>query len=132
MERSREIKSKPRLTLPSNWLMIALVGAFLVAAAATAILTYAIVRDLVSTWNTIKIPDFAGEEPQSLEAILPSNLVEQGNMPLQPANGPAPVPWDGNRRVTVLVMGLDYRDWESGQGAPRTTDSAVEPRSSRS
>lgn len=33
---------------------------------------------------------------------------------------PAPVSWDGAERVTVLVMGLDYRDWEDGQGPPRT------------
>ena len=31
-----------------------------------------------------------------------------------------PEPWDGASRVTVLVMGLDYRDWESGDGPPRT------------
>jgi polyisoprenyl-teichoic acid--peptidoglycan teichoic acid transferase len=29
-------------------------------------------------------------------------------------------PWDGASRVTALVMGLDYRDWEAGEGAPRT------------
>lgn len=28
--------------------------------------------------------------------------------------------WDGAQRVTILVMGLDYRDWETGEGAPRT------------
>ena len=34
--------------------------------------------------------------------------------------GPAPIPWDGASPVTVLVMGLDYRDWEAGDGPPRT------------
>lgn len=28
--------------------------------------------------------------------------------------------WDGANRVTVLVMGLDYRDWESGSTASRS------------
>ncbi|NJN44005.1 MAG: hypothetical protein HC806_04280 [Anaerolineae bacterium] len=28
--------------------------------------------------------------------------------------------WDGAERVTILIMGLDERDWESGEGAPRT------------
>lgn len=37
-----------------------------------------------------------------------------------PASTPVPVTWDGAQRVTVLVMGLDYRDWEEDQGAPRT------------
>jgi polyisoprenyl-teichoic acid--peptidoglycan teichoic acid transferase len=39
--------------------------------------------------------------------------------PLQSENGPEPVPWDGANRVTILVMGLDYRDWE-GEGPSRT------------
>ena len=29
-------------------------------------------------------------------------------------------PWDGVGRVNVLVMGLDYRDWSSGEGPSRT------------
>jgi LCP family protein required for cell wall assembly len=28
--------------------------------------------------------------------------------------------WDGTNRVTVLIMGLDYRDWSSGEGPSRT------------
>ena len=31
-----------------------------------------------------------------------------------------PKPWEGGERVTVLLMGLDYRDWEKGEGPPRT------------
>jgi LCP family protein required for cell wall assembly len=31
-----------------------------------------------------------------------------------------PTQWDGSSRVNVLIMGLDARDWETGQGAPRT------------
>lgn len=33
---------------------------------------------------------------------------------------PLPEPWDGAERVTILVMGLDYRDWSSGEGPSRT------------
>ncbi len=28
--------------------------------------------------------------------------------------------WEGSSRVTILVMGLDLRDWEAGDSAPRT------------
>jgi LCP family protein required for cell wall assembly len=31
-----------------------------------------------------------------------------------------PVPWDGTERVTILLMGLDFRDWERNEGPPRT------------
>jgi LCP family protein required for cell wall assembly len=37
-----------------------------------------------------------------------------------PVSGPTPPPWDGANRVTVLVMGLDYRDWSAGEGPPRS------------
>lgn len=28
--------------------------------------------------------------------------------------------WDGGSRVNVLFIGVDYRDWEAGEGAPRS------------
>jgi LCP family protein required for cell wall assembly len=31
-----------------------------------------------------------------------------------------PAAWDGASRVNMLAMGLDFRDWEAGEGAPRT------------
>lgn len=31
-----------------------------------------------------------------------------------------PEAWSGAERVTILVMGLDYRDWSSGEGPSRT------------
>lgn len=34
--------------------------------------------------------------------------------------GPIGEDWDGSTRVTMLVMGLDYRDWESSSSASRS------------
>ena len=31
-----------------------------------------------------------------------------------------PDPWDGSSRVTILIMGLDFRDWQAGDGPSRT------------
>jgi LCP family protein required for cell wall assembly len=31
-----------------------------------------------------------------------------------------PQPWDGSSRVTMLIMGIDYRDWIAGEGSPRS------------
>src|SRR3990170_2127927 len=47
-------------------------------------------------------------------------FVAEGDTPLQPDSGPPSQSWDGESRVSLLVMGLDYRDWEGGEGAPRT------------
>ena len=46
--------------------------------------------------------------------------IQDAQTPLQPVGGPTPEPWDGASRVTLLVMGLDYRDWLAGEGPPRT------------
>jgi LCP family protein required for cell wall assembly len=57
-------------------------------------------------------------------------VVNELGTPL-PANTPAPnpnaplsmptlTPWDGASRVTVLLLGLDYRDWQSGEKYSRS------------
>ncbi len=108
----------PLSMLISNRIAIGLTIAFMLAATVTAYLTFANVRKLVLGWN---FTDIAGimisqdETPEPGEA--PVDIITG---PLQDIGGPTPVPWDGASRVSVLVMGLDYRDWEEDQGAPRT------------
>jgi LCP family protein required for cell wall assembly len=46
----------------------------------------------------------------------PSTLEDTGPLGDQPDL----TPWDGAGRVTVLLLGLDYRDWESGSEASRS------------
>jgi LCP family protein required for cell wall assembly len=36
-----------------------------------------------------------------------------------------PPAWDGAERVTILIMGLDYRDWSAGGDGPSRTDSMM-------
>jgi LCP family protein required for cell wall assembly len=119
MDNSREVKSKPKNPLKSNWLLIGLVAAFLLAGIATVWLTFSAVKDLVSTWNLTSPPGMVLENPQEGNATLPEELTNQGETPLQSAGGPPSVPWDGNSRVNVLVMGMDARDAESDD-IPRT------------
>jgi LCP family protein required for cell wall assembly len=108
----------------AQWLTVALVAAFVIAAAITARLTYVAVRDFVATWRITNLPGIALTEPQKTpDASNPSNPSPQDiTVPLQPSSGPTPEPWDGASRVTLLVMGLDYGDWSSPdrQGPPRT------------
>ena len=57
-----------------------------------------------------------GQSTQAVNAQgtpLPTN-------PNIPASLPTLTPWDGAGRVTILLLGLDYRDWESGSGASRS------------
>jgi LCP family protein required for cell wall assembly len=120
MQQSQEIKSRFRPKLTGRGLTFALLGAFVIASLGTALLTFAIVRDVVASWQGDTIPEFEANRPEALQAALPEALAAQGNLPLQTVEGPAPMPWDGERPISVLVMGLDYRDREAGEGAPRT------------
>ena len=31
-----------------------------------------------------------------------------------------PMPWNGKSRITILLLGLDFRDWQNAVGAPRS------------
>ena len=42
------------------------------------------------------------------------------NAPLQHRNGPAPRSWDGKSRINILLLGVDDRTWNTGDGPPRT------------
>ena len=95
--------------------------AFLVVASVTAVLAFILVRNTVIAWTTTPLDG----RPGSLNAGGPGQGGVEGNVPaptgpLQRETGPTPVPWDGNSRVTLLVMGMDYRDWEDGTDIPRT------------
>ena len=118
MNRSTSQHPKRNLSFQiSNRLLVGLAIAFLIAASLTAYLTFQTVRSLVSSWNLQHLSPFAliqpGDHPPQ---ETPLDLFA----PLQPATGPTPQPWDETSRVTILVLGLDYRDWENNQGAPRT------------
>jgi len=53
------------------------------------------------------------DHPQSVSTPRPLN-------PSAPEVEPELTPWDGAGRVTVLLMGLDYRDWEAGSKYARS------------
>ena len=99
---------------------ILLVLFFLIAAVIIAVFAYRFVRDLVGSWSLTDLPGIQIDAPTP----TPSSP-DQTQAVVVPVDGPAPgvptpEPWDGASRVTVLIMGLDYRDWEANEGAPRT------------
>ncbi len=86
--------------------VLALVGAFYV---------YRFTRQIVATNETFSIPgDPVIQEERSEDEDSSPEPTE-----IPAADLPTPEPWDGVSRVNVLVMGLDYRDWEAGE-TPRT------------
>ena len=110
----RSSKRPPQRQFPS-WLVRVLAGGFILAALFSAYLLFVNVRNLAAAWSGTGLPSFQISRPSE----------EGGSTDDGPVSNPAvldelPAAWDGNERVTILLMGLDYRDWESGDGPPRT------------
>lgn len=99
-------------------LRIVLLAAFGIAALLIGYLTFVAVRDFVSTWRLTSLPGVAISQATSQPGEV--DVVTKPNIPLQAIGGPTPEPWDGAKRVNVLIMGLDYNDWRAGEGPPRT------------
>ncbi len=95
------------------WVAAALVLSALVVGA----LAFVGTRNFVASWEVTNLPGVSiRRDPTS----IPGPEGGPTQPPPQVISGPTPQPWDGASRVTVLVMGLDYRDWEKEEGAPRT------------
>jgi LCP family protein required for cell wall assembly len=112
----------PKLGINTNWLIIGAIAAFALLVGVIAFLAFTRVRDFVASWDITDLPgivvDRGASPTEGVEAGAASPDTDPS--PQQVVIGPEPQPWDGATRVNVLVMGLDYRDWEAGEGAPRT------------
>ena len=95
---------------PKNWIILVVFG---VLGLGLAVGAFIIARNVFSTLTAINLPG----APQT---ILPVTTDEAGNIeiPLALPDAPAAVDlpeWNGKTRITVLFLGLDYRDWEAGE-----------------
>jgi len=120
MAQVQQGNSKNKKTGRTNWIYIGLVVLFFVVAVGAAFLTFSYVKDFVTTWNITDLPGIVvnpGAEPTQNSPDAEPEVIAP---PPAVVIGPEPIPWDGASRVNILVMGLDYRDWLSGEGAPRT------------
>jgi LCP family protein required for cell wall assembly len=99
-------------------LIVGLISLFVIAAIFAAYFAYTKSQDFFLSFNLAQIPGLA------IHATPPVAINNDGIPAATPmptlSSGPAPQAWDGASRVTMLVMGLDYRDWEAGDGPPRT------------
>jgi LCP family protein required for cell wall assembly len=95
--------------------LLCLLGLTLILAAYFA---YTKSYDFFLSFNVAQLPGLAiqnnptptpAENNEPVATPLPTSAVDT-----------ASVSWDGASPITVLVMGLDYRDWEAGDGPPRT------------
>jgi LCP family protein required for cell wall assembly len=94
----------------------ALAAAFIVAAVGSGILVFTTVRGLASAWTGTGINPFQSSGGTDAGATEGTQAIPT---PVSDVGIPAPE-WNGSDRVTLLLMGLDYRDWLADEGAPRT------------
>jgi len=99
-------------------LKVGLFSLFIIAAIFAAYVAYTKSYDFFLSFNLAQIPGLA---IRGSSTLFPNSDGNGAPTPIPTLSaGPAPQPWDGASRVTILVMGLDYRDWEAGDGPPRT------------
>ena len=120
MEQVQQSSSENKTSGRPSWIYIGLVILFFIVAGAAAFLTYNYVKGFVAAWNITDLPGIVVNPDAEPIENSPEGEADVVAPPPAVVIGPEPIPWDGASRVNVLVMGLDYRDWESGEGAPRT------------
>lgn len=94
---------------------IILLVAFVIVAIVAGVLAFNFFSDLVKSWTITPLDGAPVANGETTSGTQTSDSVAG----FTPSDAPTPEPWDGNSRVTILLMGLDYRDWESGD-VPRT------------
>ena len=96
-----------------------------------AVGAFFLTRNLVTCWTITPLP---GSPPSNCGTVTaglngpiltndegtPVPDVEDLPPPVTIPESDLPPAWDGASRINVLVIGLDYRDWVAGEGAPRS------------
>ena len=88
------------------------------------------VRGLVTCWTITPLP---GSTPSNCGTVTggvdgpvinsegtPIPNVTELPPPITVPESELPPAWDGASRITVLIIGLDYRDWIANEGPPRS------------
>ena len=100
---------------------------------AIAIALFLFARNLTACWKLTSLPGVPPPSCSVSEIINNPQAISSGTIeplsgtpsvePSSTVSAPLvdlPPAWDGASRVTVLIIGLDYRDWDAGSGAPRS------------
>ena len=115
---SQKARSVARLST-GGWILLG-VGLIL------AIALFIFLRGFVACWQLTSLPGLppascgvAAANPQT----TPGVSINAEGTPIAPTISSAPQvqmppPWDGASRVTILIIGLDYRDWLAAQESP--------------
>lgn len=113
--------TKLKKNFPKDWLTRVLLGLMVVLALVGAVLGYRLARRLVAGTTAFSLPGdpvVSGDGNQAGSEGQAENGSPESTEPA--VELPDPDPWDGTSRVNLLVMGLDLRDTEGEDAAPRS------------
>ena len=106
---------------PKDWLSRIIILLVVIMAVVAGFFAARLVSRLVASTTAFSLPGdpvLTTPEGQQPDTDEDDREVPIGDDPS--ADLPDPDPWDGTSRVNLLVMGLDLRDDESGDSAPRS------------
>ncbi|MEW6568482.1 MAG: LCP family protein [Chloroflexota bacterium] len=112
--RTRSRQLSPRRGGFPDWVIWALGAGFILSAVVAGALAYTSVRSAFAAWDGSGLPPLFNAPAREGTASAPSATQGATNVQISLPE------WNGTDRVTILVMGKDFRDWEGGEGAPRT------------
>jgi LCP family protein required for cell wall assembly len=109
-----------------SWVLrLALIAAILFFAILLGLASFGAVRAMMLSQgkpaNQVGLSFSASQLPTQVNELgtpLPSGPAASN--PNAPVTMPTLTPWDGASRVTVLLLGLDYRDWQAGEKYSRS------------
>ena len=89
------------------------------------------IRGIVSCWTITSLPGTVPSNCGTVTGGVDGPVLNEEGTPIATDIAPPPpsvsIPesdlppaWDGASRINVLLIGLDYRDWQAGLGAPRS------------
>jgi LCP family protein required for cell wall assembly len=104
---------------------------FWVITIALAIGGFYFVRGLVTCWTITPLPGMTPSDCGTVTGGVSGPVLNEQGTPVPSASELPPPPvvipasdlppvWDGASRINILFIGLDYRDWVEGEGAPRS------------
>jgi LCP family protein required for cell wall assembly len=108
------VAAAPRLSQRISTRTAILAAAFLAAGLISGGVAHVVTRDLVASWTGLGLNPFRPQDQGPPGSTAGPGATPTLNLAVTPQ------PWAGSERVTILVMGLDFRDWVAGEGSPRT------------
>jgi LCP family protein required for cell wall assembly len=111
-----ELPAKGLLGHRDRMTWIVVIGT-LIAAIIVGYLVFNTVRNVVTGWAS-GAPSPFGLSSRSTDSSATTPLPGETSIPIVIEE--TPQSWNGTERVTILLMGLDFRDWEKDEGPPRT------------